>query len=258
MAEPEATPLLQAERVHLARPGQGGADQAVLDDVSLTAGAGELVAVVGPSGGGKSTLLRLFNRLLEPDSGRVLFAGQDVRQLDPPQLRAEVALVPQKPLLFAGTVRDNLTAPARLRRQTPPDDAELNTLLDLCRIESDWLDRDGRRLSVGQQQRVCLARALAGPSRALLLDEPSSALDWPTAEALAGTFRDLADRKRLAVLLVTHDLRIARHCADRLAVLIDGRIVADGPVGEVLADPGSAAAETFLKQPETRPERTVS
>ena len=258
MTEAGRAPLLQARQVRLARPDRSGGRQAVLDDISLDLAAGELVVVVGPSGGGKSTLLRLFNRLLEPDAGQILYAGRDVRELAPPELRAEVALVAQKPLLFAGTVRDNLSASARLRRQPPPRDADLDALLELCRIEGDWLGRDGRRLSVGQQQRVCLARALAGPSRALLLDEPTSALDWPTAEALARTFRDLADRRHLAVLLVTHDLRIARHCADRLVVLIEGRIAADGPFDEVLADPGSASAERFLQHPETAPERTAS
>ncbi|MDT8441887.1 MAG: ATP-binding cassette domain-containing protein [Desulfuromonadales bacterium] len=243
--------LLEADRVSLSRPGELGM-QPVLNDLSLTVAAGELVAVVGPSGGGKSSLLRLFNRLLDADSGTVRFAGEDIRSLAPPQLRARAVLVAQKPLLFAGTVRDNLAMPARLRRSTdtrsPLADEEL---LALCQLDKTLLDRDGQRLSIGQQQRVCLARAMAGPCQALLLDEPTSALDWPTAEALTRTFRDLARQRQLAILLVTHDLRVARLCADRLLVLIDGRIVEAGPVEEVIAAPKSAEARAFLNHPGT-------
>lgn len=243
--------LLEADGVFLSRPGEHGM-QPVLHDLSLAVAPGELVAVVGPSGSGKSSLLRLFNRLLEADRGTLRFAGEDVRALAAPQLRAQVVLVAQKPFLFAGTVRDNLTMPARLRRSTDTrkllDDEKL---LALCHLDKALLDRNGQHLSIGQQQRVCLARAMAGPCQALLLDEPTSALDWPTAEALTRTFRDLARHRQLAILLVTHDLRVARLCADRLLVLVDGRIVEAGPVEQVINNPQSAEARAFLSHPGT-------
>lgn len=251
-------PLLRADQVQLQRVNENGRRYSVLQDVSLDVAAGELVAVVGPSGGGKSTLLRLFNRLLEADSGVVLCDGRDVRTLQPPELRSRIVLVSQKPLLFSGTVRDNLAMSGRLRRKgtirTLDDDLDL---LALCRLDHSLLDRDGQRLSVGQQQRVCLARAMAGPCQALLLDEPTSALDWPTAEALTHTFRDLAVQRGLALLLVTHDLRIARLCANRIAVLVNGRIVEQGPVEEVIANPQSAQARDFLRHPGTTPDRDM-
>ncbi|PLX78064.1 MAG: ABC transporter [Desulfuromonas sp.] len=248
-------PLLEAQQVTLQRGDGTSGMKPVLRDISLSLDAGELVAVVGPSGSGKSTLLRLFNRLLEADSGTVLFQGQDIRTLSPPELRSKVVLVAQKPQLFSGTVRENLAIPAKLRRESSPRSTEDDQrLLELCRLESSFLDRDSQRLSIGQQQRVCLARAMSGPCQALLLDEPTSALDWPTAEALTHTFRDLADQKGLGVLLVTHDLRVARLCADRLVVLINGEVAASGRVKDVLADPGSQGARDFLFHPE--PQRT--
>ena len=243
-----AVPLLQAREVTVSRPGEAGRSQRVLKETSLEIDAGEILAVAGPSGGGKSTLLRLFNRLLEPDSGEILFAGINIQTIDPPLLRARIPLVAQKPFLFSGTVRDNLQASARLRRSAVPDlnDPELQGLLELCQLDSAWLDRDARKLSIGQQQRVCLMRALIGPCQALLLDEPTSALDRPTADQLAQTFRELARQKNLAIVVVTHDLRMAEFCADRLALLLDGSVVEEGPATRILRHPTTAAARQFL------------
>ena len=193
-------PFLQAREVTLSRPGEEGCLQRVLQETTLGVNAGEVIAVVGPSGSGKSSLLRLFNRLLEPDSGEILLAGDDIKSLSPPVLRARIPLVAQKPFLFPGTVRDNLQTPARLRRTALPDlnSPELLELLELCHVDPVWLDHDAHKLSVGQQQRVCLARAMVGPCEALLLDEPTSALDRPTADQMAQTFRQLARDKGLA------------------------------------------------------------
>lgn len=243
-----AEPLLQACAVSVSRPGEGGRPLRILQKTSLDIRAGEVLAVVGPSGSGKSTLLRLFNRLLEPDSGEILLAGENIRNLSPPALRTRIPLVTQKPFLFAGSVGDNLQAPARLRRTALPDLAgsAARELLELCQVEQGWLGRDARKLSIGQQQRICLARAMIGPCQALLLDEPTSALDRPTADLLAQTFRQLVRRKQLAIVLVTHDLRLAERCADRVALLLDGAIVEAGPAEQVLHRPATAAARRFL------------
>jgi putative ABC transport system ATP-binding protein len=243
-----AVPLLQAREVTVSRPGEAGRSQRVLQETSLEIDAGEVLAVVGPSGGGKSTLLRLFNRLLEPDSGEILIAGINIQTIDPPLLRARIPLVAQKPFLFPGTVRDNLQASARLRRSAFPDlnAPELQELHELCQLNSAWLDRYARKLSIGQQQRICLMRALVGPCQALLLDEPTSALDRPTADQLAQTFRELARQKNLAIVVVTHDLRLAELCADRLALLLDGSVVEEGPATQILRHPTTAAARRFL------------
>ena len=249
-------PLLSARSVSFSRH-VDGARQEILQATDLQVCAGEILAVVGPSGSGKSTLLRLFNRLLEPDDGLVLLAGQDVRSLPPPVLRTRVPLVAQKPFLFAGTVRDNLLTPARLRRSAPPDidGPDILEILELCQVSTSWLDRDAQKLSIGQQQRVCVARSLIGPCQALLLDEPTSALDRPTADQLAQTFRRLARRRGLAMMLVTHDLTIAERCADQVALLLDGTVVEIGPADQVLHEPRSEAARRFLAaEPATREE----
>jgi putative ABC transport system ATP-binding protein len=241
-------PLLFARGVSFSRLADDGQRQPILQETDLQVDSGEILAVVGPSGSGKSTLLRLFNRLLEPDNGQILLAGQDIRTLPPPLLRARIPLVAQKPFLFAGTVRNNLQMPARLRRSRLPDldGSELRKTLELCQVNPAWLDRDARKLSIGQQQRVCVARSLVGPCQALLLDEPTSALDRPTADQLAQTFRQLARQRGLGMIFVTHDLRITERCADRVALLLDGAVVEEGPCAQVLHDPATGAAREFL------------
>lgn len=240
--------LLTAQEVSLSLPAEAGRLQTVLQQVTLSVASGEVLAVVGPSGSGKSTLLRLFNRLLEPDRGQILLAGENIRSIAPPTLRARVPLVSQKPFLFQGTVRDNLQLSAKLRQAERPalDSPAAQEILDLCQVEKGWLVRDARKLSLGQQQRICLARAMFGPCQALLLDEPTSALDRPTADLMARTFRRLADQKKLALILVTHDLRLTEHCSDRVVLLLDGAVVEEGDAAQLLRHPVTPEARMFL------------
>ena len=116
----------------------------------------------------------------------------------------------------------------------------------MCRVEQSWLDRDARKLSVGQQQRICLLRALLGPCMAMLLDEPTSALDRQTGVQMAQTFKLLTKEKGLAIILVTHDLEIAEICADRIALMISGSVIETGPVAQVLNTPQAEASRQFL------------
>lgn len=242
------TELLLAQDVTASRPGEAGHAVQVLKKTTLGVSAGELLAVVGPSGSGKSTLLRLYNRLLEPDSGQVRLSGTDIKTMAPPELRSRIPLVAQKPYLFHGTVKDNLQASARLRRTAAPDlqSAPIKGLIEMCQVSPSWFERDARKLSIGQQQRICLARAMLGPCDALLLDEPTSALDRPTADQMAKTFRQLAGNMGLAIILVTHDLRLAELCADRIALLLDGAVVEEGPASQLLHNPQVDAARGFL------------
>jgi putative ABC transport system ATP-binding protein len=246
--------VLQLDRLGKIRLSKQREEIAVLRDVDLTLQAGRITVVIGPSGGGKSTLVRLLNRLEEPSSGQVLLNGRDIRLYDPLQLRRQVALVAQKPFVFSGTVLDNLQRPFSFQGRTPPtaDDPQLLELLTLCQLSTDWLQRDARSLSVGQQQRLCLARSLVTGPEVLLLDEPTSALDRPTVTGLADSLREVCHKWRLAVLLVTHDLYLAKIIADQLAYLEDGRILEQGVPAELFARPRSAALQDFLSLPAGR------
>ncbi len=241
-------PVLQLNGLGKVRLNELGKEVVVLQDVDLTLQAGRITVVIGPSGGGKSTLIRLLNRLEEPSSGQVLLNGRDVRHYDPLQLRRQVALVAQKPFVFSGTVLYNLQRPFAFQGRTPPteDDPQLGELLALCQLPTDWLQSDARSLSVGQQQRLCLARSLVTGPEVLLLDEPTSALDRPSVTSLANRLRQACSKGRLAVLLVTHDLHLAKIIADQLAYLEDGRILEQGLPAELFARPRSEALKGFL------------
>jgi len=206
--------LFALEEVSVARGGV-----TVLDALSLVLDEGS-TCVAGPSGAGKSTLLRLLNRLREPDAGRVLYREVDVRERDVLALRREVSLIPQLPALLEGTVAENVAYGARLAGRR----ADVEESLSLAGLDAAYADRDAGRLSVGEQQRVMLARALALEPRVLLLDEPTSALDERARTAVEGTLLDLREQAGVSLVLVTHDLDQARRLADRVLWLENGRL----------------------------------
>jgi putative ABC transport system ATP-binding protein len=190
----------------------------VLGDVSLAIPPGS-TALVGPSGSGKSTLLRLLNRLADPDEGTVRFHGTDVRELDPLELRRRVGLVPQLPAPVPGTVADNVCFGPRLHGE----DVDPEPPLRLAGLDPSFAERDASRLSVGEQQRVMLARALALEPEVLLLDEPTASLDAAATRAVEDALRELHG---LSFVLVTHDREQAERLAERTIKLEAGRVAA--------------------------------
>ena len=194
----------------------------VLDRLSFDIEEGS-TCIAGPSGAGKSTLLRLLNRLADPAVRTVRYRGPDVRDYDVLALRREVGLVPQLPALLDGTVAMNVSFGARLAGR-PTD---VRAALDLAGLAERFADRPAARLSVGEQQRVMLARALALEPRVLLLDEPTSALDERSKAAVERTLLDLRQRLSLSFVFVTHELAQAERLADRILWLEGGRLTAD-------------------------------
>jgi ABC-type cobalamin/Fe3+-siderophores transport system ATPase subunit len=218
--------LFELEDVTYSRGGK-----VVLRDVRarLPVGASSLL---GPSGSGKSTLLRLLNRLADPESGRVIYEGRDVREHDPLALRREVSLVPQLPALIDGTVHDNVAYGPRLAGRS----FDARRSLELAGLNPEFEDRDASKLSVGEQQRVMLARALALEPRVLLLDEPTSALDQAARDAVEGTLRRLRARTAISLVVVTHDIAQARRLAEFVVRVESGRVIAQGAAAELLAE----------------------
>ena len=203
----------------------------VINDLSTALPPGAS-CVAGPSGCGKSTLLRLLNRLAEPDSGTVKYRGRDVRDYDPLDLRRRVCLVPQLPAPLEGTVADNVVYGARLMGE----DADVPRLLDLSGLAPSFAGRDASQLSVGEQQRVMLARALALGPEVLLLDEPTSALDASARDAVEGTLLHLREELDLSYVIVTHDLDQAARLADWVLRLdLGGRAIGHGAARDLLA-----------------------
>jgi len=191
-------------------------------DLELKRGA---TAILGPSGYGKSTLLRLLNRLADPVAGSVRFRGRDVRELDPQELRRRACLVPQTPAPLPGSVAHNVQFGPSLCGRT----ADVARALSLAGLDDSFADRTAAELSVGEQQRVMFARALTLDPDALLLDEPTSALDERARDGVERTLRRLASELDVSVVLVTHDRGQAERLADHVVELADHVIPLTNP-----------------------------
>jgi putative ABC transport system ATP-binding protein len=185
--------------------------RAVLDAFSAQIPEGA-TAIVGPSGAGKSTLLRLLNRLADPGRGEISYRGRPITTYEPLALRREVALVPQLPALLDGTLESNLRYAADLAGEP----LEVDETLARAGLGPSFADRDVARLSVGEQQRAMLARALAQRPAVLLLDEPTSALDHAARDAVEATLARLRAESGLSLVLVSHDPEQARRLGDRV------------------------------------------
>jgi putative ABC transport system ATP-binding protein len=199
----------------------------VLTDVDAAFDRRLVTAIVGPSGAGKTSLLRCLNRLEEPQAGEVLLDGANIRTLDPTALRKRVGMIFQTPILFQGSIRSNL-----IYGLEGVDDGALLETLDAVGLSRSFLERDSTALSVGQGQRVCIARALVRGPEVLLMDEPTSALDKDATARIEYLIRDLAEGG-LAIVLVTHNLAQASRVAGRALLLVEGRVQAQGSTDEV-------------------------
>jgi ABC-type methionine transport system ATPase subunit len=191
----------------------------ILRGVSFAVRAEEVFSVVGPSGAGKSTLLRTINRLVEPTAGEVILDGTPTREIQPLELRRRVGMVFQLPALFGDTVEDAVLYGARLAGK----DADVSHLLGLAGLEPSLASRDPQSLSVGQRQRVSIARALVLKPEVLLMDEPTSALDQSARQRIEDLIGDLNRKLGLTTVVVSHALDQVERIADRVVLLLDGR-----------------------------------
>ncbi|MEA2219415.1 MAG: sulfate/thiosulfate transport system ATP-binding protein [Solirubrobacteraceae bacterium] len=216
-----------------------------LDDVSLSVPDGSLTALLGPSGGGKSTLLRVIAGLEAPDRGEVLFSGEAVTQL-PAQERG-VGFVFQHYAAFKHmTVRDNIAFGLRIRKRPKVEIRErVDELLALVHL-GGWADRYPSQLSGGQRQRMALARALAVQPRVLLLDEPFGALDATVRKELRDWLRKLHDEVHVTTIFVTHDQEEALEVAQQVAVIDGGRIEQTGTPDDLYERPANAFVMGFV------------
>jgi len=238
-----AAPIVSFTRVS---KGFDGGRVVALHEVSLGIAQGELLAIVGGSGSGKTTLLRLANRLIDADGGTVTVDGADVQTQDPIDLRRRIGTVFQSGALFPHlSVAGNIGITPRLLGW-PKDKiaARVDELLDLVRLErAAHRDRMPHELSGGQRQRVGVARALAAQPRIVLMDEPFGALDPLTRDALGDDFRELHRSLGLTTLMVTHDITEALLLADRIAVMHQGALLAQGTPAELATSDNAYVAE---------------
>ena len=257
---PVAPPVLEliGLKKTFAVPGFPARRRTVLDDVSFSLAAGEVVALVGESGSGKSTLARIVARLDRADAGALKLEGADVLRTEPRHAslayRARVQMVFQDPFASLNPVhrvRHHLARPLLLHGRARPADvsARVHELLESVGLHpaADFVERYPHALSGGQRQRVAVARALAAGPKVIIADEPTSMLDASTRVGVLDLLRRLTRERGISILLITHDLATARHLADRLVVLAGGRVVEQGVTATVFASPSHPYTRQLLE-----------
>jgi osmoprotectant transport system ATP-binding protein len=229
-----------------------GSDQFAVREVSLHIPRGELLVLLGSSGSGKTTTLKMINRLIEPSAGEILIDGQQTAEMDPVALRRGIGYVFQMIGLFPHlTVAENVaTVPRLLGWAAERITARVDELLEMVGLEpGTYRDRRPSELSGGQRQRVGFARALAVSPSIMLLDEPFGALDPVTRDGLREEFRRIQRKLGLTAVMVTHDMTEALLLADRVAVMDRGRLLRVGTPHELLTAPGDPYVAQLMESP---------
>jgi len=221
-------------------------DITILSDVTVDFCGGCVQMIIGPSGSGKTSLLRLLNKLDTPDKGKITYNQNDYKNIPPRKLRKDIGMVFQVPALFRGSVIDNIFFGPRLNNETIKEDfgKKYLNIVGLGDIDND---RDVENLSIGQQQRVSFARALANNPKILLLDEPTSSLDPSAANNLLDLIKKINKKFGVSIIMVTHVMEHARRIADTVCLLADGRLVECGEADSFFDQPKTELARKFIR-----------
>lgn len=223
----------------------------VLKGISTGIRRGEVVSIIGPSGGGKSTFLRCLNLLETPDGGQILFKGQDItdKKLNISQYRQSIGMVFQHFNVFPNlTVLENVTLAPVLEKKVPKDQAKEEAMALLRRVGlGDKADEYPRKLSGGQKQRLAIVRAMAMKPEVMLFDEPTSALDPEMVGEVLEVMKELA-QEGMTMVVVTHEMGFAREVSNRVIFIDEGRIQEDEPPQELFTNPKHPRLKAFLSK----------
>lgn len=219
-----------------------------VDDLNIEIKKGEFVAFIGTSGSGKTTALRMINRMIEPTSGKILINDEDVRKKNPVTLRRSIGYVIQQiGLMPHMTIRENITlVPRLLKWDKEKKEKAAEELIKLVNLPESYLDLYPTQLSGGQQQRIGVLRALAANQDLILMDEPFGALDPITRDTLQDLMKDLQQRFGKTVVFVTHDMDEAIKLADRICIMHDGKVVQYDTPDNILSNPANQFVKDFI------------
>ena len=198
-------------------------DKKILSNISFTVDPGEIIGLVGGSGSGKTTLLKTINRLIDYDTGEIFLYETSTKNMDPIELRRRVGMMLQNPVMFDGTVRDNIMYGLKIRNENGNPRKKIIQALADSGLPRKFLKKDANKLSGGEQQRVALARLLVLEPQVLLLDEPTAALDPKLMHKIEATILRLCKSRNLIILWVTHNHAQARRVSDQIGILDKGK-----------------------------------
>ncbi|MGB2697290.1 MAG: ATP-binding cassette domain-containing protein [Candidatus Zixiibacteriota bacterium] len=219
----------------------------VLHEIDLKIKPGEICTILGPSGCGKTTLLRLLNRLEETSSGSIYLDNQDIKEMDVVQLRRKVGLVFQVPVMMDESVLENLFYGLKIEGKEKRKKEKAMKCLELTSLNESFLTRDSSQLSVGEKQRISIARTLMLNPEVLLLDEPTSALDPTATLNIEKLVLNLNASIGLTTLFVTHDISQALRLGRKCMILIEGKKIEEGNIKELYDNPQNELTRKFFK-----------
>lgn len=219
-----------------------------VDDVNISFERGEFICFIGTSGSGKTTTMRMLNRMIEPTSGEILFDGENIQKKDPVQLRREIGYVIQNiGLMPHMTIRENIVMVPKLLKWPEEERNRIaDKMIDLVELPREMLDRYPSQLSGGQQQRIGVVRALAADQDLILMDEPFGALDPITREALQDLVKELQEKMGKTIVFVTHDMDEALKLANRILIMDDGKAIQFDTPSNILKAPANEFVENLI------------
>ena len=249
---------------HVPKIYKGG--KVAVEDVNLSFEKGEFICFIGTSGSGKTTCMRMINRMTDPSKGKILIDGKSVTDINPVELRRQIGYVIQSiGLMPHMTIRENITLVQKLLKVSQEErNKTAEKMIDLVELPREMLDRYPHELSGGQQQRIGVVRALAADQDIILMDEPFGALDPITRDSLQDLIKDLQERLGKTVVFVTHDMDEALKLASRIVIMSEGRVIQFDTPQNILRNPATTFVEELIGEdrllqakPDTTPVKEV-
>ena len=231
---------------HVSKFYKGG--KVAVDDINLSFDKGEFICFIGTSGSGKTTSMRMLNRMTDPSKGKILIDGQDIQKINPVELRRQIGYVIQNiGLMPHMTIRENIVlVPKLLKVPVEERNKIAEKMIDLVELPREMLDRYPNELSGGQQQRIGVVRALAANQDIILMDEPFGALDPITRDSLQDLVKDLQERLGKTIVFVTHDMDEALKLANKIAIMSEGKVIQFDTPDNILRHPANEFVEELI------------
>ncbi|HLR34101.1 MAG TPA: ATP-binding cassette domain-containing protein [Tissierellales bacterium] len=189
----------------------------------------KITTIVGESGSGKTTLLKLLNKMINPTEGHIYYKNKNIKEREPVELRREVVMLPQNPVIFSGTIKDNLLIGLKFSEKPLVEDKELKDIMEIIYLKKG-LDSEVDKLSGGEKQRLALGRTLLLSPEVFLFDEPSSALDEGSEDVVIRNIVEYVKEKEKTLIMVTHSIKIAKEYSDFIVEMKDGKIIGNGEI----------------------------